>query len=64
MRELEELFKQGQSLQDKMRLLFNKNNLPTSELKLLPKEDFEEWKKLHEESNILTKKISSLVSRN
>jgi hypothetical protein len=64
MSELEELFKQGESLQEKMRVLFNKNNLPTSELRLLPKEDFEEWKKLHEESNILTKKISLIVSQN
>lgn len=56
MNELEELFKDGENIQAQMRLLFKKNNLPSADLQFLPKEDFEEWKRLHEESNVLTKK--------
>lgn len=58
------LFKKGEDLQNKMRIIFKKNNLLNSEIQFLPKEDFEIWKNLHEESVILTKKISSHVEKN
>lgn len=63
MEKLEELFKEGESLQAQMRALFDKNNLPSAHLEFLPKEDFEEWKKLHEESNILTNKICLIINK-
>lgn len=64
MKELEELFKQGESLQAQMRALFKKNNLQSTHLEFLPKSDFEEWKKMHEKSNVLTKKICLIINKN
>lgn len=58
------LFKKGEDLQNKMRNIFKKNNLHNSEIQFLPKEDFEIWKDLHEESVFLTKIISSQVKKN
>lgn len=58
------LFKKGEELQGKMRSIFKKNNLDNSELQFLPKEDFEIWKILHEESVALTKKISCHINTN
>lgn len=57
------LFKKGEDLQNRMRIIFKKNNLQNSEIQFLPEEDFETWKNLHEESVILTKKISSYVKK-
>jgi len=58
------LFRKGEDLQNKMRIIFKKNNLENSEIQFLPKDDFERWKNLHEESVILTKKISFHVEKN
>lgn len=63
MKKLEELFKRGEDLQAQMRVLFDKNNLPSAHLEFLPKEDFEEWKKLREESDILTKEICLIINK-
>ncbi len=63
MEKLEELFKEGESLQAQMRALFDKNNLPRAHLEFLPKEDYETWKELHEKSNVLTKEICLIINK-
>ncbi len=63
MEKLEELFKEGESLQAQMRALFDKNNLPSAHLEFLPKEDYETWKELHEKSNVLTKEICLIINK-
>lgn len=63
MEELEELFKDGESLQTQMRELFAKNNLSSSHLEFLPKKDYETWKVLYEKSRFLTKKIVLIINK-
>lgn len=55
------LLKKGEKLQDRMRKVLRKNNLENFQIEYLPKDDFEEWKALYEQSIILTKEISSLI---
>ncbi|WP_289057625.1 hypothetical protein [uncultured Flavobacterium sp.] len=62
--DLEILIRKGVSLQEEMRKLFKNNNLKNGQLKYLPKNDFEKWIALHNESNILSKKIAEIVSSN
>lgn len=59
---IEILFRKAASLQEEMREIFKRNNLKNTQLKYLPKKDFELWINLHHESVILTKKISKIIS--
>jgi len=60
---IEILFRKAASLQEEMREIFKRNDLKNTQLKYLPKKEFELWIKLHNESVILTKKISKIISR-
>ncbi|MBZ4037833.1 hypothetical protein K6T82_23955 [Flavobacterium sp. 17A] len=61
--DLEILFRKAASLQEEMRLIFKRNNLKSTQLKYLSKAEFDQWMNLHNESIILTKKISKLISQ-
>ena len=64
MSELLKLFKEGEELQSKMREIFKENELEISDLRYLPKDDFELWLGFYEQSIVLTKKISFMVNNN
>lgn len=59
---IEILFRKGAALQEEMSSIFKRNNLNNTQLKYLPKKEFELWMNLHNESIILTKKISKIIS--
>lgn len=59
---IEILFRKGAALQEEMSSIFKRNNLNNTQLKYLPEKEFELWMNLHNESIILTKKISKIIS--
>jgi hypothetical protein len=59
---IEILIRKGAALQEEMRIIFKRNNLKNTQLKYLPKKEFDLWMNLHNESIILTKKISKIIS--
>lgn len=59
---IEILFRKAVSLQEEMREIFKRNNLKNTQLKYLPKKEFELWINLHNQSVILTKQISKIIS--
>lgn len=61
---LKKLFRQGESLQQKMRVLFIQNKIEVGKVEFLPKKEFKKWKFLYEKSNLISKEIAGIIEKN
>ncbi len=61
---LKKLFRQGESLQQKMRILFIQNKIEVGKVEFLPKKEFKKWKFLYEKSNLISKEIAGIIEKN
>ena len=61
---LKKLFRQGEILQLKMRVLFIKNKIEVGKVEFLPKKEFKKWKLLYEKSNLISKEIAGIIEKN
>ncbi len=61
---LKKLFRQGESLQQKMRVLFIQNKTEVGKVEFLPKKEFQKWRILYEKSNLISKEIAGIIKNN